>query len=146
MTNNKFSIEEALRYGWQTFKSNAAVFIGLTLALGFVAYFPSLIVKKIFEPKSVGLLVGSLLVRILGLVISMIATRIALDFHDQGHVDGSLWQKLAPQFLNYLFGRILYFIVILIGFLLLIVPGFIAVYMFYFAGFLIIDRNMGPVE
>ena len=35
---------------------------------------------------------------------------------------------------------------IAIGLILLIVPGMIAAYMFFFTGYLIVDRNRGPIE
>jgi uncharacterized membrane protein len=49
-------------------------------------------------------------------------------------------------FVPYLLGAILYGLIVALGAVLLIVPGLIAMVMFLFYGFFIIDKKVGPVE
>ena len=53
--------------------------------------------------------------------------------------------RLSRRFRPYFVGKILYGLIVLVGLLLLIVPGIIVAYMFLYVGYLIIDRNLGPV-
>ena len=80
------------------------------------------------------------------IVLPLITTRISLDLYDTGEADLSKIGGLLPQFLPYLGGKILYGLIVLIGLILLVVPGVIVSYMLLYVGYLIIDRNLGPIE
>lgn len=146
MANSKFSIKESLSYGWTTFTSHIGFFIGFMLVLGAVTVIPDLIVDRMFLPRSGGYVVGKLLVRALGLLLGMVATRVSLDIHDKGTADLSKLGDLAGLLPSYLGGKILYGLIVLVGMILLIVPGIIAAYMFLYVGYLIVDKGLGPIE
>jgi len=146
MSETKFSIQEALKYGWETFKAKAGFFIALTVVLGLITAVPDYIIGKLFEQGSVMRFVSELVLRLIGLFLGMITTRISLDLYDTGETDLSKISDLIPQFLPYLGGKILYGLIVLVGLVLLIVPGIIVSYMFLYVGYLIIDRQLGPIE
>jgi uncharacterized membrane protein len=145
MANNKFSIQEALRYGWKTFKSNIPFFIGLMVVMALVTVVPGYVADKLFARGSVGLILAKILVRAVGLLMGMVSTRIALDIYDHGQPNLETLERLLPQIPAYLIGKILYGAIVLVGLILLIVPGVIAAFMFLYVGYLVIDRNYGPV-
>ncbi len=145
MANEKFSIKEALAYGWETFKANVPFFIGFMVVMMLITVVPDAIAEKVFEPKSMGLLMVKLVLRLIGLILGMISTKISLDIHDTGKPDLSKCGELLPLFPSYLFGKIIYGVIVLVGLILLLVPGIIVAYMFLYVGYLIIDRNMGPI-
>ena len=145
MANDKFSIKEALKYGWDTFKANIPFFIGFMVVIGLITVVPDIIAEKIFDPQSTGLLVLKIILRLIGLVLGMAATRISLDIHDTGRPDLSKLSDLVPLLPSYIFGKIIYGLIVLIGLVLLIVPGIIVAYMFLYVGYLIVDKNMGPI-
>jgi uncharacterized membrane protein len=145
MANDKFSIKEAMKYGWDTFKANVSFFIGFMLVMGLITVLPDYLSDKIFEPKSVGLLITKLILRLVGLVLGMVSTRISLDIHDSGAPNLSKLGELLPQIPSYVAGKIIYGLIVLVGLVLLIVPGIIVAYMFLYVGYLIIDRDLGPI-
>ena len=81
-----------------------------------------------------------------GLALGMASTRISLDLYDAGEPDLSRLGELLPQYLPYLFGKILYGLIVMVGLLLLLIPGVIVAYMFLYVGYLIIDRGLGPID
>lgn len=146
MSEAKFSIQEALKYGWETFKAKAGFFIGLTVVLALITAVPDYIIGKVFEQGSALRVISEIILRLIGLFLGMATTRISLDLYDTGETDLSKLSDLIPQFLPYLGGKIMYGIIVLIGLVLLVVPGIIVSYMFLYVGYLIIDRQLGPIE
>jgi len=145
MANDKFSIKEALKYGWDSFKANAPFFVGLMVVMGILTIVPDAIAERLFEPKSAGLIIVKLLLRLVGLLLGMATTRISLDIYDTGKPNLSILSELLPQAPSYIAGKVIYGLIVLVGLILLIVPGIIVAYMFLYVGYLIIDRNLGPI-
>jgi uncharacterized membrane protein len=146
VANDKFTIKEALKYGWDTFKANIPFFIGFMVVMALLTIVPDALSEKIFEKGSVGFIVTKIILRLIGLVLGMISTRISLDIHDTGEPNLSKIGEVAPQIVFYFVGKLLYGLIVLVGIILLIVPGIIVAYMFLYVGYLIIDRNMGPID
>ena len=145
MANDKFSIQEALKYGWETFKANIPFFIGFMVVMGLLTIVPDYITDKLFAPKSAPLVIVKIILRLIGLILGMASTRISLDIHDSGQADLSRVSEILPQIPSYLFGKILYGLIVLVGLILLVIPGIIVAYMFLYVGYLIIDRGLGPI-
>jgi uncharacterized membrane protein len=146
MANDKFSIGDALAYGWTSFKSQIGFFIGLIVVMAIVTVVPDLLIDKLFDRGTALSIIFKLVVRVLGLILGMIATRLSLDIFDNGKADLSRLGDLVSLLPSYLVGKIIYGLIVLGGLILLIVPGFIWAYMFLYVGFLIIDRHLGPIE
>jgi uncharacterized membrane protein len=145
MDEAKFSISEAVKYGWETFKAKAGFFIGLTLAIALITAIPDYIIGKVFS-EGIVRTIFELLMRVVGLFLGMITTRISLDLYDTGDTDLSKIGQLLPKLPAYLGGKILYGLMVLVGLVLLIIPGIIVSYMFLYVGYLILDRDLGPIE
>lgn len=146
MSSEKFSIKEALSYGWDTFKADAKFFLVLMVVMIAIAVIPDLIVDRVFAEGSAPHLIFKVILRLIGLVMGMITTRISLDIYDTGKADLSRLGELASLFPRYLVGKILFGLIVFVGLILLIVPGIIASYMFLYVGYLMIDRGLGPIE
>jgi len=72
--------------------------------------------------------------------------KIALHIHDD---KPSSWKELFSSFSlapKALIGWILYCVMVWVGWLLLILPGFIALLRFGFFPYFIVDKNMGPID
>jgi len=79
-------------------------------------------------------------------MVSLGAVTFALRAHDDiaSVTLGDLWN---PQpFWRYLGAAILTWLIVTVGFLLLIVPGVIAALGLYFASYFVIDRGAGPIN
>jgi uncharacterized membrane protein len=146
----EFSTGASLRYGWETFKTRPGFFIGATVVIilvsGAVSVLTSGIDAAITGSVDEPSLIGSLLNTTLGILVSMGATAFYLKAHDDtgGVTLSSLWHP--RPFWKYLLASFLLGITIAIGFVLLIVPGIIFTLMFLFTTFIVVDRELGPID
>lgn len=135
---NKLSVSECFSFGWNTFKSRPWFFVATILiyAVG------QMILSGIQDALD---WVGVILSIIGGTLLYMGLLNVYLKAHDnaQGAQYKDFWHP-AP-FVNYLLLTILLFIIVGIGFVLLIVPGIILALMFSFSGFLVVEKGMGPI-
>jgi uncharacterized membrane protein len=146
----EFSTGSALRFGWETFKKRPWFFVGSTvvilLASGLIDAFSSAIDAAVGGSAEQPSVIGTVVNLGLGTLLGMGATAFYLVAHDNPEsVDlSALWH---PQpFWKYLGASILYALAIAVGLVLLIVPGIIFALMFMFTTFIVIDRELGPIE
>jgi uncharacterized membrane protein len=146
----EFSTGSALRFGWETFKKRPWFFVGSTvvilLASGLIDAFSSAIDAAVGGSAEQPSVVGTVVNLGLGTLLGMGATAFYLAAHDNPDtVDlSALWH---PQpFWKYLGASILYALAIVVGLVLLVVPGIILALMFMFTTFIVIDRGLGPIE
>ncbi len=139
----EFTAGSCIRFGWETFKKRPWFFIGVMLLVS-IAYGVSAGLSAALNHGGSGL--GSIVNIFVGTFIGMGVTAFYLKAHDAPlSVESSdLWY---PQpFLKYLAAALLSTIVIIFGLILLIVPGIIFSLMFFFTVYLVIDKDLGPVE
>lgn len=145
-----FSAGSALRFGWETFKRRPWLFVGATFLIllisGLINAFTSgidgLFPGSADQPSIVGMLVNIGL----GTLLSMGATAFYLVAHDNPEAaDLSLLWHPQP-FWKYLGMSILLALAVAAGLILLIVPGVIFALMFMFAPFIVIERELGPID
>ncbi|HXG79813.1 MAG TPA: hypothetical protein VNJ31_10815 [Methyloceanibacter sp.] len=145
-----FSPGAAVRFGWEAFKQRPWFFVGtafIILALSLLidaltSRIDALITGSAEEPSAAGFVINIGL----GTLLSMGTTAFYLAAHDNpaGAQLSLLWH---PQpFWKYLGASILLTLAVLVGFVLLIVPGIIFGLMFMFAPFIVIEREAGPVD
>jgi uncharacterized membrane protein len=145
-----FSSKDCIRFGWEAFKSRPGFYIGASFLI-LLAYLVSgaisggldYAVTGNFEEQS---LPGTLVNLVIGTLISMGATAFYLNAHDHPETAGysSLWHP--SPFWSYFIANLLVGLLVAVGFILLIVPGIIAMMMFMFSSFAVIDREKGPIE
>jgi uncharacterized membrane protein len=146
----EFSTGSALRFGWETFKKRPWFFVGSTvvilIASGLINGFSSALDAAVGGTAEQPSIIGMVVNLGLGTLLGMGATAFYLAAHDNPDaVDlSALWH---PQpFWKYLGASILYALALVVGLILLIVPGIIFALMFMFTTFLVIDRELGPIE
>lgn len=145
MAEKKFSISEALRFGWDTTLGNLLFFIGVLILAWLIPGIPNFIAEALKENKIPSIAL-SLLALILNIIISIGLIRIALIFCDNEKAQISELFSDVHLFFKFLFVSILYMLIIAGGLILLIVPGIIWLVKFQFAAYLVVDREMGPIE
>ncbi|MBU1888281.1 MAG: hypothetical protein KKB46_03710, partial [Candidatus Omnitrophica bacterium] len=151
MGNQKFSKKEALRFGWVTMKNNIGFFIGILMMAGLFAVASGIITKTVELNKGNNAVIFLLLVIAIAIwalqrVVEMGSMRIALKFNDKEKPIFSDLFSCFHLFFKYIAGTILYLLIMIGGLCLLVVPGIIWMIKFQFFGFLIIDKNLGPIE
>lgn len=147
MTNDRFSIGDAIRYGWETVKGNLGFFIGMTLVAAIMSIIPGFL-QNLPGIRSVGILK-----LLLSLATVAVATYVGLGVVGIGlKVTRDEKSELAdlfagtPYFVNGLIAYIIMGFVITIGFFLLIIPGIYLGSRLQFAFFLIIDQNLSGID
>lgn len=146
----QFSASEAIRFGWETFKRRSWFFVGATFLIllasaicdGFTSGIDAALTGSAEDPS----IIGTVINLALGTLVSMGATAFFLAAHDNPDTaDLSLLWHPRP-FWKYLGTSILLSLAVGIGFVLLIVPGIIFGLMFMFAPFVVIERELGPID
>ena len=147
-----FSVSECIRFGWETFKKRGWFFVGMFLVYSIagwlvspVSAIPGGIVTAISN-ETVGNIVAFVVSVALNVLIGIGWIAFILKAHDNPESAGiaDFWH---PQlFWKYLLGTFLYYAVIIVGLVLLIVPGIIFSIMYMFIPYLIVDKGMSPVD
>lgn len=140
--NNTFSIKESFSFAWTTFKKRPWLFIGVILTTIVIMGISS----SVFAPAHGGNIIFNLINVMISIFVDMGMVMFALHAHDD--VSNAGWKNLwAPQqFWKYLGATILVGLITVVGFILLIIPGVIAVLGLMFTKYLVIDRKLGPVQ
>lgn len=137
----ELEVGAVLSHAWELFKKNPWILIGV-LVLTFVI---STISSSLFAPRGEGgvLAIVDFFVQIL---ISLSLMNFFLKAYE--HVEQvKVMDAWDPrQYLSYLGISLLLGIIMVIGYILLIVPGVIATVMFIAAPYLVVDKKMGPIE
>lgn len=146
----EFSAGAAMRFGWETFKRRPWFFVGSTFLIllasalcdGFTSGIDAALTGSAENPS----IIGTVINLALGTLISMGATAFYLAAHDNPDTaDLSLLWHPRP-FWKYLGASLLLSLAVAIGLVLLIVPGVIFGLMFMFTTFIVIERELGPID
>jgi len=145
MSIKKFSIKESLSFGWGIMKSNFWFFVGLLLIIWGISLVYGIIEDQIREQRALSLIIN-LAFFVLNMIITMGAIKIALKFHDGQRGKIADLFSCFRLFSKYILASIVYGLIVLGGLILLIVPGIIWAIKFQFFGYLIVDKELGPIE
>ena len=138
-----FSISDAISLAWNKFKENIPTWIGasiLVLALGGIAGDNTIFYggMDITYPSNAGIIFGVIIAYLELGIIKMAINHIrgeAIDFKD-------LYSVSLKTFLNYIVAYIIAVFFIIIGLILLIIPGIHLALRFMFVQYLIVDKDM----
>jgi len=145
--NNDFSVSDSIYFGWETFKKRpwfiVGGFAGAITASMLISQIPALFDPQGTSPLTFVLAVGTTAV---SLAIEILLLRFALKAIDS--VETMTYNDALPPkpFWKYLGGQIVVALAVLVGFILLIIPGIIAALAFYFVQYLIVERKLWPFE
>lgn len=146
----RFSPTAAIQYCWDTFKKRPWFFVGAVaillaanfLNIGVTSGVNSLTGGTLEEPTIVSNLVNLALSALI--VIGAVAFFLAAHDDPDGVAYAALWHP--SSYWKFFATSLLTSLAVGLGLVLLIVPGLIAMVLFLFAGFLVVDRDMGPLE
>ncbi len=142
----RFSKGEALRFGWQAMKENFWFFVGAGIVAVIVVMIPSMLSELLAKKLSVFSIILTIVGMVLQIGIGLGAIKIALKLCDWEDVGiGDLFSCFHLVFKS-LISNILAGLIVFIGFCLLIVPGIIWGIKLQFAGYLIVDKGIGPIN
>ena len=148
MNKKVLPIREAVTFGWGVAKKNLLFFLKVFAVLTLVGVTPQ-VITSIWKDQPIFLVVliaiifsGIRLITDLGLI------KISLNFADSASSKlGTLfsytnWKTL----LHFFIAGLLYNLMVGVGLVLLIVPGIYLAIRFGYFGYLIADKNLGPID
>jgi hypothetical protein len=148
---NGFSAGSCIRFGWEAFKKRPWFLIFVTLVISILegGY------RYQYQTNNPPTLTPGLVVLIVvtGIVVGVIATlarmgrvKMSLKAHDD--VSAVHWKDLwAPHpFWRYIGASLLTGLIVLVGFILLIVPGIIFALRYMFVPYIVMDKGLMPMD
>ena len=146
MMGNQFSTEEALKFGWETFKSKFWFLMGIGLTVMCIQLLPDFLAGTVKESSTFLAGVVSVIGWAISVVIQIGMIRILLKICDEQPVEfGELFSGIN-LFWQFVGASILYALIVMGGILLLVVPGIIWGIRYQFATYAVIDNEMGPIQ
>jgi uncharacterized membrane protein len=145
---SKFSLSSAVKFGWETVKSNLVFFIVLEI----IAIFVPSVVNSLASSFSRSFPLLSFLLFVVGLglrfVISLGLLKIALMFVDGKKAQlEDLFSVRQPELvLKYIGAAIIYVLLVGVGLLFLIIPGIYFLLSYFFYNYAVIDKGAGPID
>ncbi|MDP3941860.1 MAG: DUF975 family protein [bacterium] len=142
----KFTIGEVISYGWETTKAHLPFFVVILIVTALVNFIPNYFVENLRQqiPILSGLL--SIAFWVLTMLVSLGSIKIALKIFDKKNPEVADLFNGYPQLFKFIIASIIYAVLVGVGFILLIVPGIIFGIKYHFYSYLIVDKNMGPLE
>lgn len=141
------AVGECINFGWTTFKKRTWFLILVPLvvfAASFCIGIATAVVVGIVEGAAGAVIqfVSSLVVNVL---VSIGTITLYLKVHDAPE-SAKLMDFWHPEFFfKYLLAGIVLGIILILGFVLLIIPGIILSLIFAFTLYLVVDRGLGPI-
>jgi len=141
-----FSKKEAIKFGFNLAKKNLLFFIGVFIIICFFSILSSSL-KNIVNPQKEVLLYYFLYIVlfIINLILGMGLIKIVLEFVDGKKPKFSDLIYYKPV-VKYFVGTTIQGIITVVGFILLIIPGIIFSVRLQYVSYLIVDKDLGPVE
>jgi uncharacterized membrane protein len=146
MSTNRFEIKEALRFGWDTVKANIGFFIALLVVAFLIQVIPRVIGEVIYDRLPLVSLVLYLIATVLEIVVSLGLIKVSVNFCDG--IKGKLDDLLSSFHLvfSYFAAAVVYFLIVVAGLFLFVVPGVIWFIKYSMFPYFIVDEKMGPIE
>ena len=146
---NTFSIGESIRFGWETFKKRPAFFIGATVLVVLVSIIIGLMVDQVEKSSGPGLVsfLATLFEQlVVGVLVAMGVTVLSLKAYTdvQSASIRDLWSP--KHYLACLVVYIITVVAVMVGLILLVIPGVIVALMLSFPFYLILDKGMKPMD
>lgn len=146
MALERFSMGEAISFGWVTMKSNIGFFIGLLMIALLIENLPGFVADFAKNDFPVISALLSLTGVLIGIVVQMGLIKVSLKFCDG--VKGKLDDLLSTfnLLLKVIVASIIYGLIIIGGTILFIIPGIIWGVKFCLFPYFIVDNGLGPIE
>ena len=140
-----FKAGEMIRFGWESFKKRPWFLIGV---LVITAVISSVIgyLAGLLGDNGIWAFAGFVINITASILVAVGTTNLILKAHDsvESVTYSELWHP--KPFWSYLGVTIIFSLAVILGLVLLIIPGIIVFLAYQFGEYIVIDRNLGPVE
>ena len=144
MKKPQFSKKEAVKFGFGIAKNNILFFIGLLIIVVFVSVLTSALRNGV-QKAALAYLVFTVVQYLVNTVVAMGLIKISLEFvaKVKPRIRDIVYYK---PIVKYVLASIASGVIVFVGFILLIIPGIILAVRLQYATYLIVDKNLGPIE
>lgn len=147
MNENRFSIKESIRFGWNTMRANLGFFILFLIIINVIYMFFGLFAGLFEKRLPTFALIFNLGYLFAGIVINLVTIKIALKFCDNDKRPVSEVISFSGSLLfKFIKGYFLYALIIFAGLLLLVVPGIIWMIKYQYILYFIVDKESGAID
>jgi len=144
--SSRFSRSEALKFGWQTTCNNLGFLILIFGVAWAVQIVPGLLANHFEKSQSLLSFIFTIVSIFLGYLVGMGLITIGLKYCDSQSPQIEDLFVNSRLFFRFFGATIVYGLVIMIGLLLLIIPGIILMIRLSFYSYLIVDKNVPAIE
>lgn len=141
MSKKKFAIDEAIEYGWEAMKPKFWFFAAV-LAFVFIIH---VALSYLMERSGSLNWVLIIIYYMICILFSIGLVKIALNVYNKKKAKFLDLVNSYEMFLDYLVATIIYAVIVMIGTILLIVPGVILSMKLMFYPYFIVEKKMGPI-
>jgi len=146
MSKVPFCVNGAIREAWEAVKKNFFLYCGVLLVVLLLSFISGTVSSQFKENSPAIYIVLTLVIWFLSIIVKIGVLKINLLIA-KGKEAGLLELfSHIELFLKFLVAGILYALMVVIGLLLLVVPGIYLALKYQFFGYLLVDKNMGPLE
>lgn len=145
MRQKRFSKGEAIIFGWETTKNHLWFFIVISIIFVSIPLLCNSIISVIINGVTT-LIIFTIIYTIICTVLQMGIIRICLKFVDGMTAGFGDLFACVPLLFKFLLSSILYMVIIMVGSILLIIPGIIWSIAFVFWSYFVVDKKLGPIE
>ena len=144
MKKPQFSKKEAIKFGFAIAKSHILFFIGVLIIVVLVSAIRSALRTEVQKAALVYLAL-TLVQYVVNTIVAMGLIKISLEFvaKRKPKIRDIVYYK---PIVKYALASIASGFIVFVGFILLIIPGIIWAVRLQFATYLIVDKNLGPIE
>jgi len=142
-----FSIKEAVSYGWKQATSRLTFFVLLIIIMIAASALPG-IIGSLLEDQNAGFLIFIIQLVSWGLqlLVSLGLIHVALLVHDRKKATYKDLFSQTRLIIPYFLASVIYTLIIIAGFILLVIPGFVWAIKFRYFSYLMVDKKLGPID
>lgn len=144
-----FPYAASLKFGWETFKANVWLFVGVLVVSGLIGYVP----QALQDMEKNGQLNLGFFVWVLVIVfwlfsqlIDLGGTKIVLNFVDGKQVKFSELFSQTHVLLKGVVAAFVYGLIVVLGLIALIIPGVYLGIRLQFFKYFVVDKSYGPIK
>jgi len=147
MPEKNIPIGDAVRFGWDMFKSNAGFLVAVVLIAGAISAIASSLQQSVAGTDSpVAILLAGLITLAINAFIAVALINVSLKFVDDKRAVFADLISAYSLFVLYAISSILYWLIVTIGLVFLIIPGIILAIRYQFFGYYIVDKEAGVID
>ena len=139
-----FSILDALSFGWNKLLERFGFWILVMVAYLLITHTSEYVVYSATDTPFIVL--ASIFDWLISTIFTLGLLKMTLEAYEDEHYGADEFLKIFKYLLHYIVATFIYIVIVVIGLMLLVVPGVVFGIKLFFYNYFIIDKNMGLIE